>query len=51
VAGAYHVRGNIDFDDISLERIYSLDKANNQSKLANVLFTYRLAPKLDLKDF
>jgi NAD(P)-dependent dehydrogenase (short-subunit alcohol dehydrogenase family) len=35
--------GRIDFDDLQSERNYSGARAYNQSKLANVLFTYELA--------
>jgi len=35
--------GRIDFDDLQGERSYSGSRAYNQSKLANVLFTYELA--------
>ena len=35
--------GHIDFDDLQGERSYSGGRAYNQSKLANVLFTYELA--------
>jgi retinol dehydrogenase-14 len=35
--------GRIDFDDLQGERSYSGARAYNQSKLANVLFTYELA--------
>jgi retinol dehydrogenase-14 len=38
--------GRIDFDDIQGERSYSGARAYNQSKLANVLFTYELARRL-----
>ena len=38
--------GRIDFDDLQGERSYSGARAYNQSKLANVLFTYELAKKL-----
>jgi retinol dehydrogenase-14 len=38
--------GRIDFDDLQGERSYSGSKAYNQSKLANVLFTYELARRL-----
>src|SRR5687767_7770693 len=38
--------GQIDFDDLQGERSYSGSKAYNQSKLANVLFTYELARRL-----
>ena len=39
--------GRIDFDDLQGERGYSGAKAYNQSKLANVLFTYELARRLE----
>jgi retinol dehydrogenase-14 len=39
--------GRIDFDDLQGERDYSGQRAYNQSKLANVLFTYELARRLD----
>jgi len=39
--------GRIDFDDLQGERGYSGQKAYNQSKLANVMFTYELARRLD----
>ena len=35
--------GTIDFDDLMGERKYSGQTAYNQSKLANVMFTYELA--------
>ena len=38
--------GRIDFDDLHGERHYSVAKAYNQSKLANLLFTYELARRL-----
>jgi len=38
--------GRIDFDDLQGERSYSGARAYNQSKLANVLFTYALARRL-----
>ena len=47
VSGLYHNRGEIHFEDLSLARNYSLMRANSQSKLANVLFTYKLARELD----
>lgn len=46
VAGAYHAKGEIYFDDINLEQNYSGSRANNQAKLADVLFTYALAQRL-----
>jgi NAD(P)-dependent dehydrogenase (short-subunit alcohol dehydrogenase family) len=47
VASDAHQSGTIDFDDIGGERGYSGWKAYSQSKLANVLFTYELARRLD----
>ena len=38
--------GRIDFDDLMGERGYSGQRAYNQSKLANVMFTYELARQL-----
>jgi NAD(P)-dependent dehydrogenase (short-subunit alcohol dehydrogenase family) len=38
--------GRIDFDDLQGERSYSGARAYNQSKLANVLFTYEMARRL-----
>ena len=38
--------GRIDFDDLSGERDYNGQRAYNQSKLANVMFTYELARRL-----
>ena len=38
--------GKIDFDDLMGERTYSGQRAYNQSKLANVMFTYELARRL-----
>jgi retinol dehydrogenase 14 len=39
--------GKIDFDDLQSERTYSGMKAYSQSKLANILFTYELARRLN----
>lgn len=38
--------GRTDFDDLQGERSYSGSRAYNQSKLANVMFTYELAGRL-----
>ena len=46
VSSHAHASGRIDFDDLQSERSYSGARAYNQSKLANVLFTYELARKL-----
>ncbi len=47
VAGAYHAKGEINFDDLQLEDGYNGSKANNQAKLADVLFTYELARRME----
>src|SRR5215203_1440131 len=39
--------GTIDFDDLQAEKGYKTAKAYGQSKLANVLFTYELARRLE----
>jgi NAD(P)-dependent dehydrogenase (short-subunit alcohol dehydrogenase family) len=46
VASNAQALGRIDFDDLQGEREYSGARAYNQSKLANVLFTYELARRL-----
>jgi retinol dehydrogenase 14 len=46
VASHAQALGQIDFDDLQGERSYSGARAYNQSKLANVLFTYELARRL-----
>lgn len=47
VASNAQALGRIDFDDLQGERSYSGARAYNQSKLANVLFSYELARRLD----
>jgi retinol dehydrogenase 14 len=47
VSSGAHSMGKIDFDDLMGERKYSGQRAYNQSKLANVMFTYELARRLD----
>jgi NAD(P)-dependent dehydrogenase (short-subunit alcohol dehydrogenase family) len=47
VAGAYHARGRIDLDDLQGEKDFDGQRANHQSKLADVLFTYELAHRLE----
>jgi NAD(P)-dependent dehydrogenase (short-subunit alcohol dehydrogenase family) len=42
-----HYGTEIDFDDLEGEKKYSGYRAYSQSKLANVLFTYELAKRLD----
>jgi retinol dehydrogenase 14 len=39
--------GRIDFDDLQGAQKYSGQRAYNQSKLANVMFTYELARRLE----
>jgi retinol dehydrogenase 14 len=46
VSSNAHAMGRIDFDDLQSERSYSGARAYNQSKLANVLFTYELARRM-----
>ena len=46
VSSNAHRQGRIDFDDLQGERSYSGSRAYNQSKLANILFTYELARRL-----
>jgi NAD(P)-dependent dehydrogenase (short-subunit alcohol dehydrogenase family) len=46
VSSHAHAQGRIDFDDLQGERRYSGARAYNQSKLANVLFTFELARRL-----
>ena len=46
VSSNAHATGRIDFDDLQGERSYSGSRAYNQSKLANILFTYELARRL-----
>lgn len=47
VASAAQGMGRIDFDDLMGQRKYSGQTAYNQSKLANVMFTYELARRLE----
>ena len=46
IASHAHTTGRIDFDDLQGARSYSGATAYNQSKLANVMFTYELARRL-----
>ncbi len=46
VASAVHLKGQIHFEDLSLEQGYTPRRAYAQSKLANVLFTYALSRRL-----
>ena len=47
VSSGAQAMGRIDFADLQGERAYSGPRAYNQSKLANVLFTYELARRLE----
>ena len=47
VSSAAHIGGHINFDDLQGEKTYVGRKAYGQSKLANVLFTYELARRLE----
>ncbi|PWC04430.1 SDR family oxidoreductase [Agromyces badenianii] len=46
VSSNAHRTGRIDFDDLQGERAYSGSRAYDQSKLANVLFAFELARRL-----
>jgi NAD(P)-dependent dehydrogenase (short-subunit alcohol dehydrogenase family) len=46
VSSNAQAQGRIDFDDLQGDRQYSGARAYSQSKLANVLFTYELAKRL-----
>jgi NAD(P)-dependent dehydrogenase (short-subunit alcohol dehydrogenase family) len=50
VASGAHRAGHIDFDDLQGERRYGGWRAYCQSKLANILFTYELAARLQGTD-
>ena len=47
VGSAAHEKATIDFDDLQSERRYDCRQAYAVSKLANVLFTYELARRLE----
>lgn len=47
VSSVAHQRGVIHFDDLQFEREYSASAAYEQSKLANLLFTYELSDRLE----
>lgn len=49
VSSNAHFSGQINFDDINLEKRYNGWRAYCQSKLANVLFTYELTDRIDPK--
>jgi retinol dehydrogenase 12 len=47
VSSSAHYSGNMDFNDLELKRIFQGWQAYANSKLANVLFTYELARRLE----
>ncbi|HSF83448.1 MAG TPA: SDR family oxidoreductase [Anaerolineales bacterium] len=47
VAGEYHRKVSIQFDDLMSEQNYNGNQASNQAKLALILFTYELARRLE----
>ena len=47
VSSGAQAMGGIDFDDLQGERRYAGQRAYNASKLANVMFTYELARRLE----
>lgn len=47
VSSSAHSRMKMEFDDLQGEKNFSMFRAYSQSKLANVLFTYELARKLE----
>jgi retinol dehydrogenase 14 len=47
VASNAHYSATLDFDDLELRRGYDGSRAYRQSKLANVMFTYELARRLE----
>lgn len=47
VSSGAQAQGRIDFDDLMGERKYSGQRAYSQSKLANVMFAYELARRLE----
>jgi NAD(P)-dependent dehydrogenase (short-subunit alcohol dehydrogenase family) len=46
VAGDFHRKASIKFDDLMTEKEYNYIQASNQAKLALILFTYELARRL-----
>jgi NAD(P)-dependent dehydrogenase (short-subunit alcohol dehydrogenase family) len=47
VSSGAHKSGEIDFDDLDMQENYFILRAYRRSKLANVLFTYALARRLE----
>ena len=51
ISSTNHRRGKMQFDDLNLTTNYSILRAYNQSKLANVLFSYELNRNLATRKF
>lgn len=47
VASDAHANATLDLDDLQMEQDYAIMKAYGRSKLANILFSYELARRLD----
>ena len=47
VSSGSHLHQNLDFNDLQLTRFYNPVKAYGRSKLANILFTYELARRME----
>lgn len=47
VSSVAHMRGTLDFDNLQGEKTFGAYEAYSRSKLANVLFTYELARRLE----
>lgn len=47
VSSSAHIQGKINFEDLQSEHSYNRNQAYAQSKLANLLFTYTLARRLE----
>jgi NAD(P)-dependent dehydrogenase (short-subunit alcohol dehydrogenase family) len=47
LAGIYHRKARINFEDLMSEKDYSASDANRQAKLALVIYTYELARRLE----
>ncbi len=50
VNSGMHLLGKIRFDDLMLQKAYTANRAYCQAKLANMLFTYELASRLNGKN-
>lgn len=46
VTSKLHTYGKLDFDDLQFERRYNMLRAYGTSKLANIMFTYQMAERL-----